>query len=53
VKYSYFWEVYMRAYHVEGNDIFEGNFAGFVFLNKDLVDQDRAGTGGETENEGV
>ncbi len=26
------------AYHVEGNDIFEGDFAGFVFFDEELVD---------------
>ena len=27
-------------YHVECNDIFEGDFAGFVFLDEDFVDSD-------------
>ena len=26
-----------EVYHIEGNDIFEGDFAGFVFLNEDFV----------------
>ncbi len=46
------WE-YCEAYHVEGNHIFEGDFASFVFLDETLVDQDRTGAGGETENKGM
>jgi hypothetical protein len=26
-----------EVYHIEGNDIFEGDFAGFVLLNEDFV----------------
>jgi hypothetical protein len=29
-----------KAYHVESNDIFEGDLSGFVFLDEDLVDED-------------
>jgi len=41
------------AYHVESNDIFKGDFAGFVFLDEDFIDADWGGTGRETEDEGV
>jgi hypothetical protein len=40
-------------YHVECNDIFEGDFARFVFLDEDLVDADGRRAGWETEYEGV
>ena len=41
------------TYHVKGNDIFEGNFASFELFDEDFVDEDWAGTGGKTEDEGM
>lgn len=41
------------TYHVEGNDIFEGDLAGFELLDEDFVDEDWAGTGGQAEDKGV
>lgn len=38
------------SYHVECNDMFEGDLAGFVFLDEDLVDANRAGASRQTEN---
>lgn len=39
--------------HVEGHDIFEGDAAGFVGGDEEAVDDDWAGAGGKTEDEGV
>jgi len=43
----------MDLYHVECNDIFEGDFAGLVFLDEDLVDANGRRAGWEAENKGV
>jgi hypothetical protein len=32
--------------HIEGDDIFEGDFASFVLLDEDFVDEDGTRTGG-------
>ena len=40
-------------YHIECNDIFEGDVAGFVFLDEDLVNSHRAGSSWETEDKGM
>lgn len=37
-------------YHVECNDIFEGDIAGLVFSDEDLVNFDRTGSSWETED---
>lgn len=42
-----------RTYHVEGNDIFEGDSAGLVFLDENFVDLDGGGAGRKTEDKGV
>lgn len=39
--------------HVEGDDILEGDAAGFVGGDEEAVDGDWAGAGGEAEDEGV
>lgn len=41
------------AYHVEGNDIFEADFAGFVLFDEDLVNKNWAGAGGKAEDKRV
>ena len=41
------------TYHVKGNDIFEGDLAGFEFFDEDFVDEDWTGTGGQAEDEWV
>jgi hypothetical protein len=40
-------------YHVECNDIFEGNLSGVVFLDEDLVDEDWTRSSWKTEDEWV
>jgi hypothetical protein len=40
------------SYHVESDHILEGNLAGFVALDKLLVDQNRAATSGQAQDEG-
>jgi hypothetical protein len=42
-----------EAYHVEGNDMFEGDFAGLVFLDEDFINLDGRGAGWESEDKGV
>jgi hypothetical protein len=41
------------AYHVEGHDILEGDLAGAVTLDEDLVDELRAAASWQTEDERV
>jgi hypothetical protein len=47
------WKIREGMYHVESNDIFEGDFAGFVFLDEDFVDEDWTGTCWQTEDKGM
>jgi hypothetical protein len=41
------------TYHVEGDDIFEGDLASLVFLDEDLVNADGRGAGRKPENKWV
>ncbi len=39
--------------HVEGDDVLKGNFSGLVLLDQALVNTQRGGTGGQTQDEGT
>lgn len=42
-----------QSYHVEGDDILEGNLAGAMTLNQNLVDDLGTTSSGQTQNEGL